>query len=228
MSRRPLRKDAEINRDRLLDAARELFARRGLGVGLNEIAGHAGVGVGTAYRHFPDKEQLIDVLFQQRLGEIVALAERALNDDDSWRGLTEFLDGWLRIHLGDRSLTQIFMDPDLGQQRVDSSRDEIAPLLDAIADRARDDGRTRTDFQGTDVFFIQLAVAGLIDRSHALAPHLYRRYLTMFLEGIRSDPDPGTALPVPPLSVEETHRLVTSARNGPAASIRQAPGPVAT
>src|SRR6058998_191476 len=62
----PLRKDAERNRQRILDAARELFAERGLGVTLNDVAHHAGVGVGTVYRRFPDKEVLIDTLFQEQ------------------------------------------------------------------------------------------------------------------------------------------------------------------
>ncbi|MFJ3804732.1 TetR/AcrR family transcriptional regulator [Streptomyces sp. NPDC090088] len=215
MTSRPLRKDAELNRCRLLDAARELFTERGLGVGLNEIARHAGVGVGTAYRHFPDKEQLVEVLFEQRLNEIVTLATRALEDPDPWHGLTAFLDQWLQVHLHDRSLTQIFTNPQLGQPRLDEARDRIAPLLDSLADGAREQGKARPDFYGTDVFFIQLALTGLIDRSHALAPDLYRRYLAMLLEGARSDPDPTASLPVPPLGVEQTHAVMTSADERP-------------
>jgi AcrR family transcriptional regulator len=208
---RPLRKDSARKRDQIIDSARELFAQRGLGVGLNEIASHAGVGVGTVYRHFPDKEQLVDVLYEQRLEDVVALAEKALADDDSWRGLAEFLDGWVRLHLADRSLTRVFMDPGLGQQRVDASRDRIAPLTNVIADRAREDGHTRADFRGTDVFFIQLSLVGLIDRSHAHAPHIYRRYLAMMLEGVSSRPRPEVPLPVPALDVDATHRMVTQA-----------------
>ncbi|MEV5451754.1 helix-turn-helix domain-containing protein [Streptomyces sp. NPDC052535] len=210
MTDRPLRKDAELNRCKLVDAARELFAERGLGVGLNEIARHAGVGVGTAYRHFPDKEALVEVLVERRQTQLITLATRALDDPDPWHGLTEFLDQWLQLHLHDRSLTQIFTNPDLGQPRLDESRDRIAPLLDAIADRARDAGRVRADFHGTDVFFIQLTLTGLVDRSRTLAPDLYRRYLAMLLEGARSDPDPSVALPVAHLGVDQTHAVMTS------------------
>jgi AcrR family transcriptional regulator len=210
MTSRALRKDAELNRGHLLETARKLFAERGLGVGLNEIAHHAGVGVGTAYRHFPDKEQLIDVLFEQRLNEIVTLATQALDDPDPWHGLATLLDQWLQLHLHDRSLTQIFTNPELGQPRLDEARDRIAPLLNALADRAREQGKTRSDFHGTDVFFIQLTLTGLVDRSRALAPNLYRRYLAMLLEGARADPDPTTDLPVPPLGVEQTHAVMTS------------------
>lgn len=212
MDAKPLRKDSALKRGQIIASARELFAQKGVEVvGLNEIACHAGVGVGTVYRHFPDKDLLLDVLYEQRLEEVVALAEAALAEEDSWQALVEFLDGWVRLHLADRSLTWVFMDPGLGQERVDTSRDRIAPLTDAIADRVRSDGHTREDFHGTDLFFIQLSLIGLIDRSYAHAPYIYRRYLAMLLAGVSSHPDPHIPLPVPALDVDATHRLVTRA-----------------
>src|SRR5947208_14159980 len=92
---RSLRKDAAQNRERLLTAASELFAERGLNVTLNDIAHHAGVGVGTAYRRFANKEAVIDALFEQRLREVAALADDALRDDDAWNCLVSYLDGSL-------------------------------------------------------------------------------------------------------------------------------------
>src|ERR1700761_4755874 len=91
-SERPLRKDAERNRQRVLDAARELFAERGLGVSLDDIARHAGVGVGTVYRRFPDKEQLIDALFEERIGEMLSAAGESLEMPDPWLALVRFLE----------------------------------------------------------------------------------------------------------------------------------------
>src|SRR5579875_1512745 len=79
---KPLRKDAERNRRRILDAARELFAERGLGVTLNDVAHHAGVGVGTVYRRFPDKTVLIESLFEERLEEIAERLRTAVADPD--------------------------------------------------------------------------------------------------------------------------------------------------
>ena len=72
---RPLRRDAARNRERILAAAGEVFATRGLEVTLDDIAHHAGVGVGTVYRRFHDKEQLIDALFDDRMEAIVAALE---------------------------------------------------------------------------------------------------------------------------------------------------------
>src|SRR3954470_11976067 len=84
---RPLRADAERNRQRLLDAAAELLRERGLDVTPHDIAHHAGVGVGTAYRRFPSKDDLIDALFEQQLGRIIEVADAAAAHEDPWEGL---------------------------------------------------------------------------------------------------------------------------------------------
>src|SRR5215216_4777906 len=101
---KPLRADAERNRRRILDAAADLFADKGLSVGLDEIAHHAGVGVGTAYRRFPDKRQLIEALFDERLDRLVELAERGLAADDAWEGLTGFLEQATELQIANRGL----------------------------------------------------------------------------------------------------------------------------
>ena len=206
LTSRSLRKDAEINRQRLLAAADDLFAKYGLDVTLNDIAHHAGVGVGTAYRRFANKQQVIDALFEQRLDEVAAMADEALADPDAWRGLTIFLERSLQMQMEDRALTEILNNPQLGQHRVDEARDRIAPLVSAIIDRAREEGVLRSDFDSTDAIFIQVALAAVIDKTRGISPVLYRRYLMMFLDGIRSDKGTLSELPVPPLSVDQTHR----------------------
>src|SRR4051794_27535899 len=104
---RTLRRDAALNRERLLAAARELFADRGLDVTLNDIARHAGVGVGTAYRRFANKGEVIEALFEQSLEDIAAVAREALDDPDPWLGLVGFLERSLQMQFGDRGLNQI-------------------------------------------------------------------------------------------------------------------------
>jgi AcrR family transcriptional regulator len=89
---RPLRRDAERNRLRILEAAREAFAQDGLSVTLDEIAHRAGVGVGTVYRRFPDKELLIEALFEDEMNAFVAMGEECLRAGDSWDGLLAFLE----------------------------------------------------------------------------------------------------------------------------------------
>src|SRR5437667_9910090 len=111
---RPLRRDAERNRQRILEAARELFADRGLSVTLNDIAHHAGVGVGTVYRRFPDKALLVEHLFEQRLEEIVGLMETAAADPDPWRGMTGFLEHALELQSPDFALKDLVLSSPAG------------------------------------------------------------------------------------------------------------------
>ena len=90
---RPLRRDAARNRASLVQAGRELFAEHGLDVSLDDIAARAGVGVGTAYRHFANKHELARAIFTEAIERIIALAEDAAADSDPWRGIVRFLEG---------------------------------------------------------------------------------------------------------------------------------------
>src|SRR3954451_6981818 len=129
VTERALRKDAAHNRERLLASARELFAEQGLQVTLNDIAHHAGVGVGTAYRRFANKGEVIDALFEESLQDLAAVANEALAEPDAWRALVAFLERSLNMQFGDRGLNQIMNDPSLGEERVSDARERIAPLL---------------------------------------------------------------------------------------------------
>ncbi|MXP22676.1 TetR family transcriptional regulator [Gordonia sp. HNM0687] len=215
-SSRPLRKDASLNRDRLLDAARELFAVKGLGVTLNDIAHHAGVGVGTAYRRFANKEEIIDTLFEERLQAVETVAREALEEPDPWTALTDYLKRALAMQFGDRGLHQILDDPTLGDARINDVRLRIAPLIVELVGRAKDAGVVREDFEPTDVTFIQSAMAPIMDSTRDVAPEVYQRYLTYFLDGIRNDDRGFTPLPAPALSSESTHSAMTRRRRSAA------------
>ncbi len=223
-SPRPLRRDAAANRERLLDAASELFAEHGLGVTLNDIAHHAGVGVGTAYRRFRNKEEVIDALFEQRLNDVADLARESLGDPDPWHGLVAFLERSLEMQFGDRGLTQIINNPALGDERVADARDRIAPLIRDIVERAQRHGVVRADLDQTDLIFTQVGLTAIIDASRGIAPGLYRRYLTLFLDGIRTTGrDTPTPLPAPPLTADQTHAAMTRQRRTPADRSATAP-----
>src|SRR5581483_6689826 len=143
ITEKPLRKDAERNRQRILDAARELFMERGLGVTLNDIAHHAGVGVGTVYRRFPDKDQLVDVLFEERLAEMVAMMEAALAEPDPWDGVAGFLEGALALQARDRGLKDLMLGSPDGLERVARFRAQLMPLGVRLIQRAIDAGALR-------------------------------------------------------------------------------------
>src|SRR5579875_2240178 len=116
-SDRPLRRDAALNRRRILHAAAEVFTARGLGASLDDVARQAGVGVGTVYRRFPDKDTLIEALFEERLGAITGVAERALAEPDSWTALVTFLENASSLMAADRGLREILMYASHGRDR---------------------------------------------------------------------------------------------------------------
>lgn len=208
---RPLRRDAARNRDRLLVAARELFAERGLDVTLNDVAHHAGVGVGTAYRRFANKEEVVDALFEESLERVAAAARDALAEPDPWLGLVGFLERSLHLQLGDRGLTQVMNDPALGRERVGEARTRIAPLITSLVERARAAGVVRADLEQTDVVLLQVALAAVVEATRGVEPELYRRYLALVLDGIRAD-RALTPLPVAALTAEQTHAAMTRRR----------------
>jgi AcrR family transcriptional regulator len=209
---RPLRRDAEANRERLLAAARELFAEQGLGVTLNDIARHAGVGVGTAYRRFANKEEVIDALFEEGLQQIAAVAHEALADPDAWSGLVMFLERSLHLQFGDRGLNQIMNDGALGLGRVKDARDRIAPLIESLVDRARVQGVVRPDLDQSDLIFFQLGLSAIMNSSRDIQPELYRRYLAILLDGIRTDRTVFGPLPVAALTADQTHQAMIGRR----------------
>src|SRR5919204_5816333 len=98
VDRKTLRSDARRNRERLVASARELFARGGVDVPVEEVTRRAGVGMGTLYRHFATKEELIDAVLEDAFAELVGAAEQATSDEDAWAGFTSFLERALALH----------------------------------------------------------------------------------------------------------------------------------
>jgi AcrR family transcriptional regulator len=212
-SSRPTRKDVARNRELLLRAAREVFAQQGLNAGLDDIARHAGLGVATAYRHFADKQQLAAALMEQATERFIADATAALEDDDPWRGLVRYLESSTALLTEDRGLRQVLAgayDP----QRFHDQIEQVLVLLEDIVERARWAGMIRADAQATDVFLLGTMLCSVADLTIDAKPDLWRRYLTMFLEGLKPGGDPlaVTAIPTPEL------RSVLASSSHPASS----------
>ena len=196
---RPLRRDAERNRQRILRAASEVFTTRGLQATLDDVARQAGVGVGTVYRRFPDKESLVDALFEDKFQTLVAYAEHALEAPDSWTGLVTLLEQAAAMLAGDRGLLEIMMYASYGQDRVNRARARMQPVVTRVVERAQRDGKLRADFRPTDVPFIEFMLSAAAEYAAQVRPEVWRRYLTLILDGLRpcraeTTPLPGTAL----------------------------------
>ncbi len=193
---RPLRRDASRNRERILDAARELFAERGLEVTMDEIARHAGVGVATVYRRFPQRTQIIEALFEQRMDDYLALAETSLADPDPWHGLVEFFEQGLAMQAADRGLKELLVGHGHASESGARVRAQVLALAEQLVTRAQEAGALRPDVGARDLPIVSLMLGQVIDFSHAVAPDLWRRYLALLLDGLRN---PGRPLPLAPL-----------------------------
>jgi AcrR family transcriptional regulator len=199
---KPLRRDAQRNRERLLEAARELFAQRGLAVTLDDIAQRAGVGVGTAYRRFGSREELIVALFEERMHEIVSLAQEAFASDDPWTALVDFLTRMAELQAGDRGLKEVLLGSGAGRERVGRIRDELRPRAQALIERAQAAGAVRPDIDASDLPLLQMMIGAVADVAPPERPELWRRFLALLLDGIRMPGAARAQLPGPPLGFD--------------------------
>ncbi|MEU4162178.1 TetR/AcrR family transcriptional regulator [Actinoplanes sp. NPDC026670] len=185
----PLRRDAQRNRERIVEAAGEVFATRGFAATLDDVAHHAGVGVGTVYRRFPTKEELIDAVFTDRLEALVTLAEEALTAPSAWAGLTGFLRTSARWHAADRGLRDAALS--MGEQHFKQAGEQIVPLLEQLMERAHAEGTLRLDAGFHDFPIIMAMVTEMAQHSEGCRPGLYERYLELVIDGLRARPDNG-------------------------------------
>lgn len=181
---RPLRADAARNREKILAAAAVVFARRGLDVPFDDIAREAGVGVGTLYRRFPDKEALVEALFESGVEEIVGLALRASEAENSWDGLVWFLEGMLERQCANRGLRDVVVGSPYAQVRMAEAKRRIAPAVSSLVARAQLDGHLRTDVVDADFPILESMISSLGSSSGSTAPELWRRYLAIILDGL--------------------------------------------
>jgi AcrR family transcriptional regulator len=201
---RPLRADAARNRARILAAATEVFADRGLDVTLDDIAAHAGLGVGTVYRRFADREALIEALFDERMQGTIERMQAALEvpPEAAWDALIEMVRQICEQFGRDRGMRQVMLSSLHGREQVARCRDEIRVLVEQMVDRAKATGRLRDDFQASDIPMMFLMIGTIVDFSSPVAPDLWKRYFNMLVDGMRAVPVAGVATvelpPCPP------------------------------
>jgi AcrR family transcriptional regulator len=184
-----MRADARRNRARILAAARELFASERPEVGIDDVARHAGVGVGTVYRHFADKEALMGELVRERFGLFNERMRQALADEGS--DPLVLLTGTIRANAAsmaaDAATRFAFM---AGGERVfaqaEEERIEFMRLATALVKRARKSGRLRRDFRAADIPMVMCGVCATIDRGGSGWD--WRRHLELVLRGMMAEP----------------------------------------
>jgi len=209
---RPLRRDAQRNLERIRAAARKVFREHGLGASHEAIAREADVSIGTVYRRFPDREQLIDMLFEQELDAVVAIAKEALRMDDPWAGLVHVVEGTLELSAANRGLEQLINGSRHGAGRIEHMRHRLAPLGTAVMERARAAGAVRPDAAPQDLPLPVLMLGTLVDAGRAHAPDVWRRYLALILDGLRAEGHPRDPLP-PPVSLDDMDRVIAASHH---------------
>jgi AcrR family transcriptional regulator len=201
-SERPLRRDAERNRQLILQAARERFAERGLSVTLDDIAKHAGVGVGTVYRRFPDRDSLVEALFQGIVEDLLVAARQAAVAEDPLEGLLGFLEYHLSLQVTDRGFEELMLNDTYGRQQILAMKEEVSPVIDGLVERAKAAGQLRADLETTDFPIIVAMLSSVVRGTRELAPDTWRRYLALILDGLRPVANGAPALPAPALDHE--------------------------
>ena len=199
------RSDAKRNRVRLVASARELFAARGVDVPTRDVARRVGVGVGTLFRHFPQRADLVDAVLAESFEELVALAEASLAEEDPWRGFTRFVEDALVLHGRNRGLKDVVETNEHGRTRAQAMRRRLRPLVARLVARAQEHGELRSDFTPQDIALLFWGSDRVIELAGDVAPELWRRQLAFVLDGLRSATP--TSLPAPPLTDAQLRRV---------------------
>jgi AcrR family transcriptional regulator len=192
--RRPRRADAERNRTRILAAARELFAERGLDASMPELAERAGVGVGTLYRAFPDKDHLLGAILAERMRWYAAQIELAAQADDPWEAFTEVVWKGAALHVTDRAFHECAPEAfDLDEIR--EAKHRTLDALQRLIERAQAAGDMRRDVVAEDLPMLLKGV-GLARAAYPGAA--WERHLAVVIDGLRAQG--ATPLPTKPIS----------------------------
>ena len=178
---RPLRADARRNRERILKAARAVFADQGLHSQIDDVAKRAKVGVGTVYRHFPTKEALLNALVRERFEEIAGYALEALERDDAWEGFCQLVWRAAERNAADLAFCEAVSSTDCSAIVEDVGLMRSTELL---IERAQAQGRMRLDATGEDVPIMMVGAAAVMQMSPT--PDAWVRYLTLMLDGLRA------------------------------------------
>jgi AcrR family transcriptional regulator len=178
------RADARRNRERILSSARKQFAEHGLDLHVGQVARDAQVGVGTVYRHFPAKEDLLQALADERFAYFAEKAREALEDPDPWNGFCELLRESGRVVATDRALSEA-MDqlPNLCTASAEKVR--LQELMGELIDRAKATGAMRADFTADDVPSLMRGLARATASQDSGPPAMsWERYLEIMLAGL--------------------------------------------
>lgn len=205
------RKDSLRNRAKLISAAHAVFAEQGFSATLDDIARRAGVGTGTAYRHFPNKQAVAAEVLAGATSAIVDDARAALELTDPWEGLVAFFERTAARQAADRGLYETLT----GQGNPDEQAriwPQVTAAVTELFERAQAAKVIRPDAAPQDVAAIFSMLGPAFEMSRATSSELWRRYLALMLDGLR--PMGQRPMPVPPPSLEYLDAILFAGKKG--------------
>lgn len=203
---RPLRRDAARNRERILVAAREAFSEQGLQVSIEEVARRAGVGVGTLYRRFPNRDDLIACAFEAKMQDYADATEHALGQPDAWDGFRWYVERLCQMQADDHGFTDVLTMTFPMSPQFQEVRDRVYERFLELIRRAKATGRLRDDFVPEDLPLMLMANAGVLTATGGTAPDAWRRLLALLLHAVEA---PGAGPLPPPPPPEQMRRAMT-------------------
>jgi len=195
---RPLRADARRNHERVVEAARVVFAEQGREAQMDDVARLAGVGVGTVYRHFPTKEALIEALAIDRFERVIVVAKAALERDDPWQALVDTLWSGAEILAADRAFTEIVGELRGPMPFGPELSAEMNGTFAELVRRAQASGELRPDLVVDDIAMFMCGIGSATRKPHR-CPDAWRRHLAIIIDGLRT-PNASETLPTGPCS----------------------------
>jgi AcrR family transcriptional regulator len=191
---RVLRADARRNHQAVIDAAKKLFADQGLDAQMPDVAKAAKVGVGTVYRHFPTKDDLIAALAAERFERLAEKAREGIEAEDAWEGLCDFIRFSAELQADDRGLCEVMGSrPEV----MDASAFAVGldQLCDKLVKRAQRSGELRRDLDWEDIPMIACGLGRITQATAGPAIGRWPRLVEIILDGLRA---PGSSkLPKP-------------------------------
>ncbi len=182
---RPLRADARRNRQAVLDAASKLFTEQGLDAQMPDVARAANVGVGTVYRHFPTKDQLIAAIASQHFDRIAERGREDLELADPWEGISDFIRFAIQIQADDRGLCEIMSSrPELMDTAARAAG--LPELCDKLVKRAQQSGQLRSDLDWEDVPMIACGIGHITQGGPPPSVGRWPRLVELILDGLRA------------------------------------------
>jgi AcrR family transcriptional regulator len=187
---RPMRADARRNRERLLVAAREVFAEQGAGAPLEAIARQAGVGVGTLYRHFPTRLDVVEAVYEEDVEELAETARRVVSELEPWPAVEAFFEAFIQYARRKHTfLTELHQAFEKNPALRSRARAAIDSSFDLVIDRAKKAGVVRSDIESAD---IPQLVAPICSNT-SIPPEQTLRLFSLVLDGLRAAPQPKPA-----------------------------------